>query len=170
MKPVTPLELIKHGVLTHDFQSISQAYTLLTGEILNVPSENQVVEAAIKNAPPLIPRRSNGIDVDDFRMQIIDKSKQGGENKSLTRAEPINIDKNKVIGNLFSDAGDIATEDKAFDKAVHIKVPVQRKREAPKTEQFKCEECGKKEVLSPIHAATGRFVCTECTSKKAKGR
>lgn len=163
---MTPLQMIKEGVIKHDFNLVAQAYTALTGEVLEVPSEAMIVEQ-IKQIPH--PQRS-GYDVDEFTFQIVDKTKQPRGEKNLTRTEPIDLKKVKAVGNLFNDALEIATDDIAFDKKVHIKVPVQRNRESPQFKKFACEECGKEAILSPVHAPTGRYVCPKCTKEKMRGR
>ncbi len=163
----TPLQLIKEGILTKNFQLISQGYTTLTGEILKILPDEKSVE--VNKTQMFKSSRQDGFNEEDFHMQIVDKNRRQENDEGIeARTEPINITKIKTVGNLFKDAMDIAQSDINFDRKVHIKVPVQRTREMNQEKRkYKCE-CGKVDELSPIHVPTGRYVCPKCTKKKMK--
>jgi hypothetical protein len=179
--------MIKQGIETGDVSLIAQAYETLTGEKVVfkggktiVPLDTGSSGTSLANTPfrqPTKVRESNIRD-EDFFMQITDPDRrrkrvnENGKEEIQTRSEPINLNKIKTVGNLFRDSEDIASDDKAFDKVVHVKAPVKRQRKnAVQTKLYKCEGgCGREELLLPIHAATGHWFCNECIKNKSKGR
>lgn len=158
----TPLEMIKQGILANDMSLISQAYTILTNEVIVRPQPKQEQSRA---------ENYRGFNIEDFKTQTPARPKNN-DNRRQTRTESIDVKKIRNVGNMFEDVGSLDKDDerqRVKDKPLYQEPPVKR-REAPKTVHYSCDLCNQVYSLLPIHVALvkendGIFICDECKRK-----
>lgn len=177
---MTPLQKIKQGILDSNIQLVSEGYSDLTGETLVLVETTLVTND--------IPNRNNDIfvkpespkhdpyDIENFKMQITGQ-KTDGDGRKPCRSEPINVDKIKIVGNMWEDDKSIPDEGSAKinDKVKPTKRT--RKNEILNSKLYTCEGegengmgCSNQEMLNPSLVPTGRYVCPKCISFLAKKR
>lgn len=192
---MTPLQKIKQGILEQRLDLISEGYTDLTGEVLaanhedkitsdtlikttlvthNIPNKNKDIfeKKVITIDQPELPR--DPYDIENFKMQVT-SVKKNDDGRQPCRSEPININKIKTVGNMFTDDKEIKDEGiaKINDKINPTKRS--RKNEVLHLKLYKCQGegvdgrgCDNEQMLNPILVPTDRYVCSNCVELLAK--
>ncbi len=180
MKYMTPLELIKQGILKGSLSLVEDGYTALTGETV---TKKQITEA--KPIPDLEPmpydleEETDEVieDPDDlFKRQVRGEHKQhtreleDGTIQTEARKEVVDLSKIGAF-NMFEDDGETSAEykdkDRVFDKKSSQKTKVGRRKEIQKV-TAKCVDCFKTFKVLAIHQMEGSFTCIKCINKKRK--
>lgn len=172
---MTPLELIKQGILKGDLRLVEDGYTALTGETV---TKKQITKA--KPIPKVdTPDEEEVVDTiedpdDQFRVQIRGEQQQqtreldDGTLQTEARRETVDLSKIGAF-NMFEDDGETGAEykdeDREFDKKSSTKTKVSRRKETAKVTAT-CAGCNKIFKVMPIHQLEGRFTCTKCIGRK----
>jgi hypothetical protein len=151
---MSPLELIKNGILENDFEKIIQGYTLLTGEEVrpatgeqersSEPEESRS-ESHAETVQPSVPVRSQ---VEDFTMHR-DNLPAG----QYGRREAIKVGENQFVDDRTEAVGE------EFDTP-DIK-PTTR-RPPVKMIEVTCNSCGRKEKINPAYKTGSYHRCGRC--------
>lgn len=183
-----PLQLIKEGVLTKNLDLVSQGYTALTGEILNIeesseeskenktPLKKSVKKTAVKKkvAPKKVVKKKAGrpkkievveSDTDDYDDEY-DDFVDDVESYLEDLDDKVRATKDIRFTNNFVDFG---TRDDESNKIIY---PRQRARSRPPARKVKtkCDDCGRIDELPPALARNDMlYYCNKCSRKK-KGR
>lgn len=173
---MTPLELIKQGILKGDLTLVEDGYIALTGETVT-----KKVVAKAKPIPKLEPmpydlEEETDEEVEDpddqFRVQIRDEHKQhtreldDGTVQTEARREAVDLSKIGAF-NMFSDDGEDDIDNREGDKGLYVKKPEPRRKKVKKV-TAKCVDCLKTFKVLPIHQMEGSFTCTKCINRKRR--
>tara|TARA_R110000751_G_scaffold276860_2_gene378072 strand:- start:5012 stop:5422 length:411 start_codon:yes stop_codon:yes gene_type:complete len=134
---MSPLELIKNGILENDLEKVIQGYALLTGEEVR-PREADKVQ-------PQVPVRSSEL---DFTIKRGDTA--AGEHG---RKEPIQVGENQ-----FVDDGLEATGEEFKTPEVNL-TP---RRKPIQMVEVTCNSCGSKEEINPAYKTGTYHRCSRC--------
>jgi len=151
---MSPLELIKNGILENDFEKIIQGYTLLTGEEVrpatgeqersSEPEESRS-ESHAETVQPSVPVRSQ---VEDFTMHR-DNLPAG----QYGRREAIKVGENQFVDDRTEAVGEeFNTPD----------VNLTPRRPPVKMIEVVCNACGRKEKINPAYKTGSYHRCSRC--------
>lgn len=181
---MTPLELIRQGILQGSLQLVEDGYTALTGEVV---TKKVVTEAKPISKEPVPHVFDNGLDDegrpiiteeivedpdDSFRVQIRDEHKQhtreldDGTVQTEARVEKVDLSKIGAF-NMFSDDGEEDVDNRDGDKGLYVKKLEPRRTEIKKVTAT-CVDCQKIFKVLPIHQLEGSFTCTKCINRKRR--
>tara|TARA_A100001201_G_scaffold108878_1_gene93163 strand:- start:7419 stop:7871 length:453 start_codon:yes stop_codon:yes gene_type:complete len=145
-------ELLKKAFESSDWDFVSQAHQMLTGQPLEVSDQEQPVEKT-----------------DSSQFISSSKSKEPSSTWNTGgRAKKELIDSNSRVNN-FVDDGSIAPEERvSLNPELGVQSPVQRgKRRAPDKISVTCSKCDKRElVLSSLVGNLGTYRCNDCCVNK----
>lgn len=150
---MSPLELIKNGIIENDLEKIAQGYNALTGENISpITADEPAGETAGSEDTGSDKMPSSSVrvrsEIEDFAIKRDDlpAGKHG-------RKEPI-----KVGENQFVDDGSEATG-KEFETPDIAPTP---RRKPVKMVEVVCNTCGKKEEINPAYKAGTYHRCSRC--------
>ena len=148
---MSPLELIKNGILENDFEKVIQGYALLTGE--EVRPKEKTESAGATNAESTssdkvseqMPVRS---EVEDFTMKR--DSLPAGQ---YGRKEAIQVGENQFVDDRTEAVGEeFNTPD----------VNLTPRRPPVKMIEVVCNACGRKEKINPAYKTGSYHRCSRC--------
>jgi len=148
---MSPLELIKNGILDNDFEKIIQGYTLLTGEEVRPEETTRATEATSSstNSPDKVseqvPVRS---EIEDFTMKR--DSLPSGQ---YGRKESIQVGENQFVDDRTESVGE------EFDTP---DVSLTPRRPPVKMVEVICNACGRKEEINPAYKTGSYHRCSRC--------
>ena len=148
---MSPLELIKNGILDNDFEKIIQGYTLLTGEEVRPEETTRATEATSSstNSPDKVseqvPVRS---EIEDFTMKR--DSLPSGQ---YGRKESIQVGENQFVDDRTEAVGE------EFDTP---DVSLTPRRPPVKMVEVICNACGRKEEINPAYKTGSYHRCSRC--------
>ena len=150
---MSPLELIKNGILENDFQKVIQGYEALTGEDLSsireedptTSREESTSDQSEEVRRPQVPVRSSELDFTVQRDEL--------PNGKFGRKESI-----QVGANQFVDDGS-ESQGKEFDTP---KVEPTPRRSPVKMIEVVCNACGAKEEINPKYKTGSYHRCGKC--------
>ena len=148
---MSPLELIRNGILENDFEKVIQGYALLTGEEVRPEGKNE--SAGATNTEPTssdevsaqMPMRS---EIEDFTMQR--ESLPAGQ---YGRKEPIQVGENQFVDDRSEAVGE------EFDTP---DVKLTPRRPPVKMVEVTCNTCGRKEEINPAYKTGSYHRCSRC--------
>jgi len=151
---MSPLELIKNGILDNDFEKIIQGYALLTGEEVR-PKEatraTRATEAASSNTndPDKVSEQvSVRSEIEDFTMKR--DSLPSGQ---YGRKESIQVGENQFVDDRTEAVGE------EFDTP---DVSLTPRRPPVKMVEVICNACGRKEEINPAYKTGSYHRCSRC--------
>lgn len=177
---MSPLELIRIGILEQNFAKVAEGYEGLTGQVL---TEAKPATSTKKNKIKAKKPKSKVIETPNEELveeEVVDeydvsnfkpiKSKYseiilpGEQSGSAARKESVNVNKIKRVGNLFTDDGTIdAALRKKYQKENKEHIPSPRMRPPVQFKVYRCDGgCGRQFKLNPIYAPNDRYVCNKC--------
>jgi hypothetical protein len=148
---MSPLELIKNGILENDFEKVIQGYALLTGE--EVRPKEKTESAGATNAESTssdkmseqMPVRS---EIEDFTMKR--DSLPAGQ---YGRKEAIQVGENQFVDDRTEAVGEeFNTPD----------VNLTPRRPPVKMIEVVCNACGRKEKINPAYKTGSYHRCSRC--------
>tara|TARA_R110000765_G_C18872948_1_gene601240 strand:+ start:410 stop:853 length:444 start_codon:yes stop_codon:yes gene_type:complete len=145
---MSPLELIKNGILENDLEKVIQGYALLTGEEVRPREADETEDAPPREADkvqPQVPVRSSEL---DFTIKRGDTA--AGEHG---RKEPIQVGENQ-----FVDDGLEATGEEFKTPEVNL-TP---RRKPIQMVEVTCNSCGSKEEINPAYKTGTYHRCSRC--------
>lgn len=176
---MTPLELIKQGILKGDLSLVEDGYIALTGEKV---TKRQVTKAKPVSKKPVPYEQEEETDEfiedldDPFRRQIRSEHRQqtreleDGTLQTEARTEKVDLSKIGAF-NMFEDDGETSAEykdeDRKFDKKSATKTKVGRRKQVAKVTAT-CVDCSKTFKVLAIHQLEGSFTCTKCIKRKQR--
>tara|TARA_A100001201_G_scaffold26123_1_gene29149 strand:- start:4003 stop:4455 length:453 start_codon:yes stop_codon:yes gene_type:complete len=148
---MSPLELIRNGILENDFEKVIQGYALLTGEEVRPEGKNE--SAGATNTEPTssdevsaqMPMRS---EIEDFTMKR--ESLPAGQ---YGRKEPIQVGENQFVDDRSEAVGE------EFDTP---DVKLTPRRPPVKMVEVTCNTCGRKEEINPAYKTGSYHRCSRC--------
>jgi len=151
---MSPLDLIKNGILDNDFEKVIQGYTLLTGE--EVRPEERVDATGEEEATDSEPTTSDEMSaempvrsqVEDFTMRR-DKLPAG----QYGRREAIKVGENQFVDDRTEAVGEeFETPD----------IKPTTRRPPIKMIEVTCNVCGRKENINPAYKTGSYHRCGRC--------
>jgi len=150
---MSPLEMIKNGLLNNDLKEIAQGYNALTGESISIGGEEPIAEMPetprsqpyAETEQPPVQVRSSDLDF-SVKPREEQKTKYG-------RRQSIQVGENKFVDNGTEAKGaEFETPD----------VPLTPRRSPVKMVEVTCHNCGKKEEINPRYKVGTYHRCSEC--------
>jgi hypothetical protein len=148
---MSPLDLIKNGILENDLEKIIQGYAILTGEEVKpreATESNKTEDTVSREADevqPQVPVRSSEL---DFTVKRDDPDAgQHGRRESIQVGE-----------NQFVDDGSEAIGEEFKTPEVN---PTPRRKPIQMVEVI-CNSCGRKEEINPAYKAGSYHRCDKC--------
>ena len=148
---MSPLELIKNGILDNDFEKVIQGYALLTGEEVRPRGTAEATRATSSEATTSdkmseqVPVRS---EVEDFTMKR--DSLHAGQ---YGRKEAIQVGENQFVDDRTEAVGEeFNTPD----------VNLTPRRPPVKMIEVVCNACGRKEKINPAYKTGSYHRCSRC--------
>ncbi len=148
---MSPLELIKNGILDNDFEKIIQGYALLTGEEVRPEEATRATEATSSNTddPDKVSEQvSVRSEIEDFTMKR--DSLPSGQ---YGRKESIQVGENKFVDDRTEAVGE------EFDTP---DVSLTPRRPPVKMVEVICNACGRKEEINPAYKTGSYHRCSRC--------
>ena len=148
---MSPLELIKNGILDNDFEKIIQGYALLTGEEVRPEEATRATEATSSNTddPDKVSEQvSVRSEIEDFTMKR--DSLPSGQ---YGRKESIQVGENKFVDDRTEAVGE------EFDTP---DVSLTPRRPPVKMVEVICNACGRKEEINPAYKTGSYDRCSRC--------
>ena len=151
---MSPLELIKNGILENDFEKVIQGYTLLTGEEVRPATREQErssepeeprSEPHAETVQPSVPVRS---EVEDFTMKR--ENLPAGQ---YGRKESIQVGENQFVDDGIEATG------KEFETPDIAPTP---RRKPVQMVEVVCNSCGAKEEINPAYKTGTYHRCSRC--------
>ena len=148
---MSPLELIKNGILENDFEKVIQGYALLTGE--EVRPEEKAGTTGTANAEPKSSDKVSAqmpvrTEVEDFTMKR--DSLPAGQHG---RKEAIQVGENQFVDDRTEAVGE------EFDTPDINLTP---RRPPVKMVEVICNACGGKEEINPAYKTGSYHRCSRC--------
>ena len=148
---MSPLELIKNGILENDFEKVIQGYSLLTGEEIRPEEATETTTATSSGStepdkmPEQMPVRS---EIEDFTMKR--ESLPAGQ---YGRKESIQVGENQFVDDRSEAVGE------EFDTP---EVRLTPRRPPVKMVEVTCNTCGRKEEINPAYKTGSYHRCSRC--------
>ena len=148
---MSPLELIKNGILENDFEKVIQGYSLLTGEEIRPEEATETTTATSSGStepdkmPEQMPVRS---EIEDFTMKR--ESLPAGQ---YGRKESIQVGENQFVDDRSEAVGE------EFDTP---DVRLTPRRPPVKMVEVTCNMCGRKEEINPAYKTGSYHRCSRC--------
>ena len=148
---MSPLELIKNGILENDFEKVIQGYSLLTGEEIRPKEATGTTTATSSGStepdkmPEQMPVRS---EIEDFTMKR--ESLPAGQ---YGRKESIQVGENQFVDDRSEAVGE------EFDTP---DVRLTPRRPPVKMVEVTCNMCGRKEKINPAYKTGSYHRCSRC--------
>ena len=145
---MSPLELIKNGILDNDFEKVIQGYTLLTGEEVRPKGAAEATSSEATTSDKMseqVPVRS---EVEDFTMKR--DSLPAGQ---YGRKEAIQVGENHFVDDRTEAVGE------EFDTPDINLTP---RRPPVKMIEVVCNACGRKEKINPAYKTGSYHRCSRC--------
>jgi len=185
----TAKDLIAKGIKLGDMELVKMGSDLLgtgpSGEVIIPENLQEISDSHLQNVSEddILKEDTSEPTRDpyDFSFQISDRNDSGNkgarirdDGTTLTRSEPINLDRIQNMPNLFED--DLTLEADANtrieEKKLYRKPRVTRTRTQPNLIDINCDECGNSFSVHPIHCRRvkdkRRYVCDKCI--RGRGR
>ena len=146
---MTPIELIKEGIMNNDMEKVAQAYSLLTGEKVGQgegqPATEEVSEPQVPE-PQVSGQKEKSKDL-DFSVEPREDQEAG----HYTKSEAIQVGENQFVDN-GTESTDVTTPD----------VPRSTRRPPVKMVEVECHVCGSKEEVNAEYTAGDFHRCDKC--------
>jgi len=148
---MSPLELIKNGILENDFEKVIQGYSLLTGEEIRPEKAAGATTATSSSSTEpdkvseQMPVRS---EIEDFTMKR--ESLPAGQ---YGRKESIQVGENQFVDDRSEAVGE------EFDTP---DVRLTPRRPPVKMVEVTCNTCGRKEEINPAYKTGSYHRCSRC--------
>ena len=149
---MSPLELIKNGIIENDLEKIAQGYNALTGENISPITTDEPVRRTAESestgsdeVSPSVPVRS---EIEDFTIKrdTLPAGKYG-------RKETIQVGENQFVDDGSEAIG------KEFETPDIAPTP---RRKPVKMVEVVCNTCGKKEEINPAYKTGTYHRCSRC--------
>ena len=150
---MSPLEMIKNGLLNNDLKEIAQGYNALTGESISIGGEEPIAE--MPEAPRSQPHAETEQPPVQVRSSDLDFSVKPREEQQTKygRRQSIQVGENKFVDNGTEAKGaEFETPD----------VPLTPRRSPVQMVEVTCHNCGKKEEINPRYKVGTYHRCSEC--------
>ncbi len=149
---MSPLELIKNGIIENDLEKIAQGYNALTGENISPITTDEPTRRTAKpestesdEVSPSVPLRS---EIEDFTIKrnSLPAGKYG-------RKETIQVGENQFVDDGSEAVG------KEFETPDIAPTP---RRKPVQMVEVVCHACGKKEEINPAYKTGSYHRCARC--------
>tara|TARA_R100001082_G_scaffold102614_1_gene72858 strand:+ start:2908 stop:3363 length:456 start_codon:yes stop_codon:yes gene_type:complete len=149
---MSPLELIKNGIIENDLEKIAQGYNALTGENISPITTDEPVRRTSNpestesdEVSPSVPLRS---EIEDFTIKrnSLPAGKYG-------RKETIQVGENQFVDDGSEAVG------KEFETPDIAPTP---RRKPVQMVEVVCHACGKKEEINPAYKTGNYHRCARC--------
>jgi len=149
---MSPLELIKNGIIENDLEKIAQGYNALTGENISPITTDEPARRTAKpestesdEVSPSVPLRS---EIEDFTIKrnSLPAGKYG-------RKETIQVGENQFVDDGSEAVG------KEFETPDIAPTP---RRKPIQMVEVVCHACGKKEEINPAYKTGNYHRCARC--------
>jgi hypothetical protein len=155
----TPIELMRSGILQNKWESILEAFKMLTGEDLSCPPPN--------SPKPSRQKKKKSVKVKDVVPIVATQDVEEESNSIPCKTLPFRA---QTFKNRFVDDGITAAEDKSFDQKVK---PDRLTSRRPPVQFIKvqCSRCQKNETITsdmaPIKIGEEKsfYVCNSCVPR-----
>ena len=148
---MSPLELIKNGILENDFEKVIQGYALLTGEEVRPKEKTEsagATNAESTSSDKMSEQMSVRSEIEDFTMKR--DSLPAGQ---YGRKEAIQVGENQFVDDRTEAVGE------EFDTPAITLTP----RSPPvKMIEVVCNACGRKEKINPAYKTGSYHRCSRC--------
>ena len=148
---MSPLELIKNGILENDFEKVIQGYALLTGEEVRPKEKTEsagATNAESTSSDKMSEQMSVRSEIEDFTMKR--DSLPAGQ---YGRKEAIQVGENQFVDDRTEAVGE------EFDTP-HINLTP--RRPPVKMIEVVCNACGRKEKINPAYKTGSYHRCSRC--------
>jgi|TARA_R110000744_G_scaffold138936_3_gene249853 hypothetical protein len=142
---MSPLELIKNGILENDLEKVIQGYTLLTGEEVRPNKTNDTTPREAEEVQSQVPVRSSDL---DFTVKRDNATVGKGGRK-----EAIQVGENQFV------------DDGLESKGEEFKTPeisLTPRRKPIQMVEVICNSCGSKEEVNPAYKTGSYHRCSRC--------
>jgi hypothetical protein len=146
---------IEHAIENKDWNAIANAYALITGRKIEVPSDDKIVDSQFKE----LLERVNKLENNTTTTKSNKTSKTGRKKATAKQEEKIN---------RFEQMVDILPEvdkEDGFDKINDNIKPTSRNRPKFSQKQVTCRECGKTNEVHPMFAKEN-YICDRCLNRR----
>jgi len=163
---MTPLEQIKHGILTGNMQSVADGYSRITNDVVTPKAVSKTPKLAVdrRRLPQRQQQQTPVFDEAEFQ---VDQQTTAKKMDKEARVEPF-VPKRRV--NLFSDAKDEPlvdyTEKDRQDDIRTRQAPKVQRRPEYKPVKINCFSCGRSYNVNPAFIVGGGYRCDRCSSGK----
>ena len=148
---MSPLELIKNGILDNDFEKVIQGYALLTGEEVRPKEKTEsagATNAESTSSDKMSEQMSVRSEIEDFTMKR--DSLPAGQ---YGRKEAIQVGENQFVDDRTEAVGEeFNTPD----------VNLTPRRPPVKMIEVVCNACGRKEKINPAYKTGSYHRCSRC--------
>ena len=148
---MSPLELIKNGILENDFEKVIQGYALLTGEEVRPKEKTEsagATNAESTSSAKMSAQMSVRSEIEDFTMKR--DSLPAGQ---YGRKEAIQVGENQFVDDRTEAVGE------EFDTPDINLTP---RRPPVKMIEVVCNACGRKEKINPAYKTGSYHRCSRC--------
>ena len=148
---MSPLELIKNGILENDFEKVIQAYALLTGDEVRrkeITESAGATNAESTSSDKMSEQMSVRSEIEDFTMKR--DSLPAGQ---YGRKEAIQVGENQFVDDRTEAVGE------EFDTPDINLTP---RRPPVKMIEVVCNACGRKEKINPAYKTGSYHRCSRC--------
>ena len=148
---MSPLELIKNGILENDFEKVIQGYALLTGEEVRPKEKTEsagATNAESTSSAKMSEQMSVRSEIEDFTMKR--DSLPAGQ---YGRKEAIQVGENQFVDDRTEAVGE------EFDTPDINLTP---RRPPVKMIEVVCNACGRKEKINPAYKTGSYHRCSRC--------
>lgn len=149
---MSPLQLIKNGILENDFEKIIQGYTLLTGEEIR-PREADGTADGTEDEPP---REAEEVQSQmSMRSSELDFTIKRGDSAAGEhgRKEPIQVGENQFVDDGLEAMG---------EEFKTPEVNLTPRRKPIQMIEVTCNSCGSKEEINPAYKTGAYHRCSRC--------
>ena len=148
---MSPLELIKNGILENDFEKVIQGYALLTGEEVRPKEKTEsagATNAESTSSDKMSEQMSVRSEIEDFTMKR--DSLPAGQ---YGRKDAIQVGENQFVDDRTEAVGE------EFDTPDINLTP---RRPPVKMIEVVCNACGRKEKINPAYKTGSYHRCSRC--------
>ena len=163
---MTPLEQIKHGIITGNMQSVADGYSRITNDVVVPKAVSKPPKIAVdrRRLPPVSKTEAASFDEAEFQSDGMDTGKKI---QKEARVEPF-TPKRRV--NLWNDTKDEPLVDYS-DKDRQDDLRTRQAPKVPRRPEYKpvkinCFSCGRSYNVNPAFIVGGGYRCDRCSSGK----
>lgn len=157
-------QLLEDGINENNWELIAKAYTMITGNEIDVPENNNALSDILDRISKLEKRPKNSKGKPQ-KKTIVNNKFEVKSNKSSRNI--LDRDKKNKFEDMYDDVSAEAGQDQGFDKIDDNAPRSARNRKSYSEKSVSCSSCGKSYNVHPMFAREN-YICDKCIPRRGR--